>query len=38
MNYNFDLDLKEGMIGEETLASILKGKIEVKTDFSSHKT
>lgn len=40
MNHNsdFDLDLQYGQIGEETLAKILSGKIEVKTERGQWKS
>jgi hypothetical protein len=38
MHYNFDLDLKDGEFGEQIVSKILRGRIEVKTDYSSHQT
>lgn len=35
---NFDLDFKDGDIGEKLVESILKGKMEVKRDFRCHIT
>jgi hypothetical protein len=35
---SFDLDLKYGQIGEESLAKILAGKIEVKTERGTWKS
>lgn len=39
MHYNWDLDFKDGTIGEEQLRAIFADKkLEVKRDFLSHKT
>mgnify|MGYP003679761546 CR=1 FL=1 len=37
-NSDFKFDLHRGQIGENYLANILKGEIEVKTDFLALKT
>ena len=35
---NFDIDLLRGLNGEVETLDILTGKLEVKTDFKTHKT